>query len=286
MPGSTCRSGFDARGTCRWWLEKMCTLIVIREMARGHELVVAANRDEHFARPASPPALQASALGWIAPLDRQGGGTWIGVNRRGVFVGLVNLRESPAVEQPRRSRGLLVRDALERSCAAQIADEIERLLAEPCNSFQLVYGDGFDLFLTVHGASGTRTMPLDRGLHVVCNRVSSAPHPGKARRIRAELAALDWETEPAHWRAALVELLGRHPDGEQPSENTCVHSDGYGTRSSEILARGASGWRWWHAEGPPCRTSFVEISHLWQRLQRFEKHGSEEGATMTEEARS
>jgi hypothetical protein len=251
--------------------ETMCTLVVVSGTVRDHGLVVAANRDESLQRPADPPAVQSSAApGWVAPLDRQAGGTWIGVNRHGVFVGLVNRRE-PAPSEPLRSRGLVVRDALRRQSAAQIAGELDQLLAQRCSAFALVFGDARDLFLTVHGAARTRTTRLDRGAHVICSRDPSDPASRKVERIRAELSELDWEAPLAEWRGGLIRLLGRHSHAEDPLENTCVHRAGYGTRSSEILARSAAGWQWWHAEGPPCRTPFAEISHLWQHLQQSEE---------------
>ena len=71
----------------------MCTLIALHRCVPGSPLVVAANRDEFLARPAEGPALRMRENGPIlAPLDVEAGGTWLGLNGRGVFVGLTNLR--------------------------------------------------------------------------------------------------------------------------------------------------------------------------------------------------
>ena len=92
----------------------MCTLILLDRVVPGFPVVVAANRDEFFARPAAPPALFPSTEGkpaYLAPQDLEAGGTWMGVNASGLFVGLTN--RPVAVRDPSaRSRGLLVLDAL------------------------------------------------------------------------------------------------------------------------------------------------------------------------------
>jgi len=73
----------------------MCTLIVLHRCVPGRPLVVAANRDEFLDRPAAGPALRMRDSGPIlAPLDLEAGGTWLGLNGRGVFAGLTNLRPS------------------------------------------------------------------------------------------------------------------------------------------------------------------------------------------------
>jgi len=88
----------------------MCTLILVVPPPGG-VLQVAANRDEFLARPASPPEPSADGR-WLTPRDLQAGGTWLGVNAGGLFVGVTNRSAGPR-DSSRRSRGLLVLDALE-----------------------------------------------------------------------------------------------------------------------------------------------------------------------------
>ena len=69
----------------------MCTLIALHRCVPGLPLVIAANRDEFFERPASGPALRDTATGpIIAPVDRRAGGTWLGLNPAGVFAAVTN----------------------------------------------------------------------------------------------------------------------------------------------------------------------------------------------------
>ncbi len=82
------------------------------------------NRDEHHSRaPGEPPAVfRAGDLEAIAPMDPDGGGTWIGVNEAGLTLALANVYPTNPVALPLepRSRGLLVMDALASPDAAAV----------------------------------------------------------------------------------------------------------------------------------------------------------------------
>ncbi len=68
----------------------MCTLIVLRGLCEEYPLVVAANRDEFYARPSVPPAPWEDGAPFIAGRDEQDGGSWLGATREGFVVGLTN----------------------------------------------------------------------------------------------------------------------------------------------------------------------------------------------------
>ena len=82
----------------------MCILALVVPQPGG-VLQVAANRDEFLKRPAAPPSIWEE--GWLAPRDLEAGGTWLGLNPRGLFVGVTN-RAGVHRASDRRSRGLLV----------------------------------------------------------------------------------------------------------------------------------------------------------------------------------
>lgn len=172
----------------------MCTLIVLHRCVPGRPLVVAANRDEFFARPAEGPAVRRSRTGRIlAPRDLEAGGTWVGLSEHGVFAGLTNLRpiagarvgllgesgargRSPSVGTL-RSRGEVVMAALEASSAAQAVESLSRLDHGVHNPFQLLVADAQSASLVVYRES-PQVFPLEPGIHVVGNvedeRVASA----------------------------------------------------------------------------------------------------------------
>jgi len=163
----------------------MCTLIVLHRCVAGRPLVVAANRDEFFDRPAEDMALRASRTGPIlSPLDLEAGGTWLGLNQRGVFAGLTNLRPGPAVtggsddssSQPvadpmgpdLKSRGDVVMAALEAESAANAVETLLKLEEATYNPFQLLVADGQDAWLIVY-RDRPRAIELEPGPHIVGN---------------------------------------------------------------------------------------------------------------------
>ena len=61
----------------------MCTIAILLDVVVGAPLVVAANRDELYARPTRPPeSLGAHVAGGVDVLS---GGTWLAIRRDGRF---------------------------------------------------------------------------------------------------------------------------------------------------------------------------------------------------------
>jgi uncharacterized protein with NRDE domain len=248
----------------------MCTLIALHRVISAVPLVIASNRDEHYARPTAPPrrvgARKPEGPAFVAPRDLEAGGTWMGLNGNGLFVGLTNRRTaSPAVG--RRSRGLLVSEALELPSARAVAEEMRTGLAGRYNPFHLISADGRDAFLTVLREDGAETRELPPGIHIVGNRDADDPTSRKLGRLRAEVEAIDLESPLATILEGLRSVLGSHPDPSEPLENPCVHTPAYGTRSSSLIAVGSGPWCYWHAEGAPCQSKYENVSGLLDDLR-------------------
>lgn len=248
----------------------MCTLIVLDRVVPGCPLVVAANRDEYHARPAAPPSRvevsQDGRVAFVAPQDLEAGGTWMGVNAKGLFVGLTN-RPSSSPMSAGRSRGLLVRDLL----TLPEAQAVRRNMSEPLEGnyqpFHLFFADGQQAWLTTHRPEGTGTESLAAGIHVVGNRDPDDPASQKLERIRAEVAGIDLRQGVTRLVEALCDVLRGHEGAAEPLESTCVHTPVYGTRSSSVLALAASRWRLWYADGPPCEAKYRNYTRLLDDLR-------------------
>ncbi|MFW5921048.1 MAG: NRDE family protein, partial [Polyangiales bacterium] len=63
----------------------MCTIVVLHHVHPRHPLIVAANRDEFYERPATPPHVLSEQPRVVGGLDRRAGGTWMGVTGGGLF---------------------------------------------------------------------------------------------------------------------------------------------------------------------------------------------------------
>lgn len=85
----------------------MCLIAFAWRPEHAVPLVVAANRDEFYARPTLPLAAWEDVPAVIAGRDLQAGGSWLGLGPDGRFAALTNIRD-PGQAPGRRSRGELV----------------------------------------------------------------------------------------------------------------------------------------------------------------------------------
>jgi uncharacterized protein with NRDE domain len=243
----------------------MCTLIALHRCVDGAPLVVAANRDEFFERPAEGPALRETPFGRIvAPRDERAGGTWLGLNAAGVFAAVTNRRcEEPDPE--RRSRGLLVIDALRSERAEDAAKRFESLRAGAYNPFNLFVADRHTAHVFSYVAKPER-IDLRPGPHVIGN-----VHPGeytspKITRLRRE-AGEAVAAPPERVLDALADTCRSHI-GVDALGATCVHAGPYGTRSSTLLRLGGAGegGELHYADGAPCTREYEDFTHLLRGL--------------------
>jgi hypothetical protein len=224
----------------------MCTLAMVIPPPGG-VLQVAANRDEWLKRPAAVPEVWSE--GWLAPRDLEAGGTWLGLNAAGLFVGVTNRAGRPR-EPDRRSRGLLVTDALRAPDAPTLHRQLAALRPDRYNAFHLAYADGQLAGLTWSDGEQLHQEVLAPGFHLITERSFGAgDDEGRGALLRQAVsgqAPLDLEG----W----LGVLSRHAD--TPLGSTCVHADGvgYGTRSAFVLHRAptaaASRCAW--TEARPC----------------------------------
>ena len=225
----------------------MCTLIVAWRVF-SDPIVVAANRDEALDRPARPPLAWDDGSGIFAPRDERAGGTWIGTNDSGLFVAITN-RRVEIEGAGERSRGLLVTDALGRESATEAVEYVVRETDRATYSgFNLLVADDERAALVEWDGERTEN-GLEPGVAVVVND----GQPGverKRRGVRERVQPRDGETAE-EWLDRVRSVLSDHDLG------TCLHREGYGTRSSSLVridGRGRADWRF--TSGPPCETGY------------------------------
>jgi uncharacterized protein with NRDE domain len=234
----------------------MCTLIVATRVWTKTPLLVAANRDERLDRPAEPPKVWNEKIPFVAPRDKTAGGTWIGLNRTGVFAGLTNRFGTPP-DPSRRSRGEIVVFALSEPNAAAGAQRIAALDPTSHNPFHLVVADRTSAFLLVNTSESMTLVELQPGIHIATERSFDTKTTAREQLIRSRIAPLEQKDPPTD--DALIALLSTH--GEPSFDGVCVHVPelNYGTRSSTIVRLGERTSTFLHAEGAPDRTPFLEV---------------------------
>jgi uncharacterized protein with NRDE domain len=212
----------------------MCTLIALHRCYPTAHLLVAANRDEFLARPASGPRVHE----WrgrrvIAPLDERAGGTWLGLNDAGLFVALTN-RPVALPDASRRSRGLLVADALGRSSATRAAEAALQLAPSAYNPFNLFVADAEHAFAIVYEEK-PRVRVLAPGAHVIGNADPNDVAVPKIARLLGEAERVAAGPEERALEALSALCRSHDARSENPLERTCIHHGEYGTRSSSLL---------------------------------------------------
>jgi uncharacterized protein with NRDE domain len=267
-------------------LSSMCTIAILLEVAAGAPLVVAANRDEIYARPTRPP--ESLGDGIAGGVDALSGGTWLALRRDGRFAAVTNQRALAPVPTGLRSRGLAVR---ELAAAADADAYVAALDPTKYASMNLVWGDARGVSIAYVRRGGSLEIErLPPGIHVLCNDRLGAEGFPRGVRLHDAIAAgpLRWpDLVPPLQRAladhtrleldAVARLAAGAPGtptGERPPvpapprlspelarelTATCIHSPLYGTRSSTIFAaRSGQTLAYLHADGPPCTAPFTD----------------------------
>ena len=220
----------------------MCLILFAWQQHPDYPLIAIANRDEYYARPSR------DAQWWedddiYAGRDLEAGGTWLGVNRRGHFAAVTNVREAGGMQPGKRSRGDLTRDYLAAS------DDAETYLArlapqdQEFAGFNLLLGDSSGLWF--YSNREQKIHRVEAGVYGVSNGAFDEPWP-KLKSGRAELSAL-LDGEIRHDQ--LMEILTDHrvaEDHELPNtgveldierllSSRFIRSSAYGTRACSVI---------------------------------------------------
>jgi len=229
----------------------MCLVLFAYDAHPRYRLVLAANRDELYARPTAPAAFWDDAPELLAGRDLREGGTWLGVTRGGRFAAVTNFRD-PAAQRPGApSRGALVAGYL-RSRGGPL-EYLAGLapLASAYNGFNLLVGDGRSLAWFSNRHPAFRILPP--GVYGLSNHLLDTPWP-KVARGKADLRQA-LEGPPDELEASLFATLALRdpaPDAALPETGVgaeleralsaaFIVTPEYGTRSSTVLLIGRDG---------------------------------------------
>jgi uncharacterized protein with NRDE domain len=220
----------------------MCLILLAVDRHPEYALVLAANRDEYYRRPALPAGPWPGNPDIFGGRDLEKGGSWLAVRRGGRFAAVTNFHEPPVVTDLLLSRGLLVRDFLcGTSSPAEYLDEVQRE-GHLYRGYSLLVGEGSTVgYVSNRGDGGL----LGPGVYGISNALLDNPWPkvlrGKQALARV-LAASELDPE------ALFSLLAdpSRPDGEWPEDDVpggaperrapiFIRTADYGTRCSTLL---------------------------------------------------
>jgi uncharacterized protein with NRDE domain len=227
----------------------MCLIALAWRPSHPQPLLVAANRDEFYARPSQALAEWPQSPGLFAGRDLQAGGTWLGIGPGGRFAALTNIRDL-SLPQGARSRGELPAAFL--TSALSTEDFLEQLRTERqhYSGFNLLLGDGQQL-CHFNSRSGHTTL-LSPGVHGLSNADLNTPWPKLQRLTHALHNALP-DAQPDRLLHLLADPTPAAdadlPDtgiglpSERLLSSIFIASPAYGTRASTALIVNADGSR-------------------------------------------
>lgn len=223
----------------------MCIILFAYRSHPKYNLVLAANRDEYFARPTSRAAFWEDAPDLLAGRDLKRGGTWLGVTRQGRFSAVTNFRDSSSLKKDAPSRGFLVSDFLR---SEQSPTEYVTTISSSSryhNGFNLIAGDQGGL--SYHSNRDSKIKELTPGVYGLSNHLLDTPWPKvkNGKDALSELVRQDNEIDPeavfeilANRTKAEDEFLPQTGIGleyERELSSIFISTAEYGTRSSTLL---------------------------------------------------
>ena len=205
----------------------MCLIALAHLASDRFPLVIAANRDEEYARPSR--AVDFWEGGVVAGgRDALHGGSWLAMSRSGRFAAVTNLRGATKPVAG-KSRGELVSKFVSSDVAPlRYATSIASRLHE-FGGFHLLAGTAMSEVVQLSGA----VTALPPGIHGLSNAPAGVEWPKVASANAAMRGALESES-PETMTEALMRVL-HTASANDPTRDLFVRGDRYGTRASTVI---------------------------------------------------
>ncbi len=228
----------------------MCLILFGYKISDHYPLILAANRDEFYHRPAQSMRFWEDAPDILAGRDLEKGGTWLGVHRDGRFAALTNYRNPAALKSDAPSRGEVIVDFLMSGRSAEEFIHDFQPGSDLYNGFNLILGS-LDQIWAFSNVS-RRMEPVRPGIHGLSNRFLDTPWP-KVDSGKKALGRLIRQNQIN--RSHLFDLLndrsipadhhlpntGVGLEWERILSSCFIESETYGTRSSIVMTADRSG---------------------------------------------
>lgn len=222
----------------------MCLIVFSWKLLPQCPLLLAANRDEFLDRPALAADWWEESPDIYAGRDLRAGGTWLGIDRRGRFAAITNIRNGLVPAQDKRSRGELVANFLAGGVDAEAYLAHVRETGDRYNGFNLIFGDEHAMYW-VSNDEPSSFKALEPGIYGLSNGSLDTPWP-KVVRAKAQFASLLCQSAPDDAYFEMLADTTRAADSRLPDTGVslewerllspiCIESENYGTRTSSIV---------------------------------------------------
>ena len=239
----------------------MCLLAIQYRLIHEAQHLVAANREEYYDRESTLPSIQSGKPRILCGTDEQAGGTWLGVNQHGLFVGVANRRRLNPPMAP-RSRGALCREMLRCDSARGAVDTaLEELSTNLYDGVHFICADA-ESGWAIHGTDDPEVVRLEEGLNIISNRDLNDPRDERVAMAH-RLLTLQTLDSPVKFLAVASKVFARPPaPAGRPS--MVIRGKDRGTVSSTLIALGTKPRDaiYQFAPGSPDETKFEDYSPL------------------------
>lgn len=224
----------------------MCLITFAYKAHPKYDLILLANRDEFYARPARKAKFwtEEGLPNLLAGKDLEAGGTWMGIEKGGRWGALTNYRDLSLLKETPPSRGQIVLDYLKNKRNAREYSAGLRYQGWKYNDFNLLLGDWDELlFYSTITNSINLVLP---GIHSLSNALLDTPW----KKVESTKLALKKTLEKDNLdNENLFKILSntrKADDSELPDtgldiemervvSSAFIKSKDYGTRCSTIL---------------------------------------------------
>lgn len=208
----------------------MCLIAVAHRVSESFPLVMAANRDEFYERPALAAAPWKEDARVVGGRDVRAGGSWLAIAVGGRFAAVTNIRGAHAGGP---SRGLLVSSfVLSDAGAVDFASDIHRA---DYAGFHLILGDGATIVHVTNANDAPPSIIEPGSIFAVSNGQPGEDWP------KVELARAAMQKASENPETLLDFLTTRRGGPIEQEVFVAVPELGYGTRSSTVITVDSDG---------------------------------------------
>jgi uncharacterized protein with NRDE domain len=164
----------------------MCLIVFAYRYHPRYRLIMTANRDEFYRRPARPVRFWGDDSGILAGQDLEAGGTWLGLRRDGRLAAVTNFREGKREVRP-RSRGELTTNFLHSDLSPRQYGQVVKETGDEYSGFSLLVADRHGMVYCSNRSD--RVEAITPGIHSLSNHLLDSAWP-KSKHAKDELEIL------------------------------------------------------------------------------------------------
>src|SRR5688572_20142048 len=167
----------------------MCLIFFAVNQHPNYKLIVAANRDEFYARKTAPAHFWKDHPQILGGRDLEASGTWMAMNKKGKISLVTNYRDPANINPTAPSRGQLVADYLIHDDTPEAYMNKVSTVARQYNGFNLLIGYPDALWYLSNYGNGIQK--LESGIYGLSNHLLDTPWPKMSRGKKKFIQAID-----------------------------------------------------------------------------------------------